>query len=75
MTGHPATLQLDHHQVPQERHNIHVLLLRVEVETVPGEAGDDAVELVLDDGKEDEEGELGAPEKDQRGQILKRAQC
>ena len=58
MTGDSAALEVDHHQVPQERHHIHLLLLRVEVEAEPGQAGEDGVELVLDDGEEDGEGEL-----------------
>ena len=70
VTGHPAALQLDHHEVPEESQDVHVLLLRVVVETVTGEAGDDAVQLILDDGKKDEEGKLGTPDQDQGREIL-----
>ena len=66
MAGHTAALQVNHDKVPQERHHVPLLLLRVEIETVPGQARDDGVQLVLDDGEEDQESELRAPDQDQR---------
>ena len=58
----PTALQVDHDDVPQERHHVALLALRVEVEADPGEAGHDGVELGLDDGQQDEECQLAAPE-------------
>ena len=62
MAGDPAALQVDHDDVPQERHHVALLALRVEVEADPGEAGHDGVELGLDDGQQDQECKLAAPQ-------------
>ena len=62
VAGDPAALQVDHDDVPEEGHHVPLLGLRVEVEADPGEAGRDAVELGLDDGQQDEERQLAAPE-------------
>ena len=62
MAGDPTALQVDHDDVPQERHHVALLALRVEVETDPSEAGRDGVELGLDDWQQDEECQLAAPE-------------
>ena len=62
VAGNPTALQVDHDDVPQERHHVALLALRVEVETDPGEAGRDGVELGLDDGQQDQECQLAAPQ-------------
>ena len=62
MAGDPAALQVDHDDVPQERHHVALLALRVEVEADPGETGGDGVQLGLDDGQQDEKCKLAAPQ-------------
>ena len=72
MSGHTTALQVDHDDVPQEGHHVPLLALRVEVEAEPGEAGDDGVQLGLDDGQQDEESQLATPQQNQWTQILNR---
>ena len=72
MAGDPTALQVDHEDVPQEGHHVPLLALRVEVEAEPGEAGDDGVQLGLDDGQQNEESQLATPQQNQWTQILNR---
>ena len=62
VAGDPAALQVDHEDVPEEGHHVPLLALRVEVEADPGEAGDDGVQLGLNDGQQDQESQLAAPQ-------------
>ena len=72
MAGDPTALQVDHDDVPQEGHHVPLLALRVEVEAEPCKAGDDGVQLGLDDGQQDEESQLATPQQNQWTQILNR---
>lgn len=72
MAGDPAALQVDHEDVPEEGHHVPLLALRVKVEAEPGEAGDDGVQLGFDEGQQDQECQLAAPEQNQWTQILNR---
>ena len=67
-----AALQVNHQNVPEEGQNIPLLTFGVQVQAETGQAGNNPVQLGLDDGEEDEEGELRAPEKNQGTEILNR---